>query len=264
MPKSGQPWVPDFLERSWLLAPFRELARPLLDAVDWPTLEDYTALAERERSARAPELPSVRFSPPKARRRRARPKSAIEPGDLYDGRVVLQGEVPCVSASYHDLCNVIVWAAFPRAKRALHARQFRALQGSLPPGASRLPNRRTREQDALTLFDEGGSVLLHTEHVEARPLLFGHGLMEHVAFHQATVRSAAFVLEAADPLSNGRELFDVVDRELSRRLIDSSGPRVLRFDRALSIEPPAIEPGRLGPGLAPDAADQTFTARVNK
>jgi Protein of unknown function (DUF3025) len=237
MPKSGQPWAPEFLEQSPLLSDFRELAAPLLAvARGWPTLEEYTELAEAERRARAPELAPVRFAPQQLRSRRARARAPVDLSQLYDGRVTLSGEVPCVNASYHDWCNVLVWAAFPRAKRAVHARQFRALQGWVSQGASKLPNRRTREQDALTLFDEGGSVLVTTLNQGARLVLFGHALMEHVGFQPTAVSSATLVLSASGPLPRGRELFELVDRALSQRLQRPSELSTPDFDRSLLVQ----------------------------
>jgi hypothetical protein len=235
MPKSGQRWSSDFLGRSALLEDFRDLARPLLAAHRWPTLEEYTQLVESERRARAPELRAVRFAPPLPRRRRMRPRPALELADLYDGRVVLRGEVPCLAQSYHDFCNVLAWAAFPRSKRALHARQLRALEPLVTPGAARLPNRRTREQDALTLFDEGGSLILAGHSERPRVVLFGHGLMEHVSFQQTVVGSAALML-SIEPSLRGRALFEAVDRELSRRLLDAIELSPQCFDRTLQVQ----------------------------
>jgi len=257
VPKSGQPWEPAFLERSALLRDLQQLGRPLLAGPGWPTLEAYSAFAESERAARAAELPAVRFAPPEPRQRRARARArpALELRQLYDGRIALEREVPCIGASYHDLLNVLAWAAFPRAKRALHARQFRALRAWLPPDAVQLPNRRTREQDALALFDEGGSVLVLTPGLArsrrlpesalrgsqgaARVVLFGHALMEHVSFQRSRVRSAALRLCAEPPLPEGRELLELVDRALACRLADSSELTTPDgFDRVLWIEPP--------------------------
>jgi hypothetical protein len=239
MPKSGQRWSADFLARSALLQDFRELAAPLLEGCGWPTLDQYTRLAERERAARAPELSPVRFAPPLPRQRRKRTGIALS--DLYDGRVVLHGEVPCLAESYHDFCNVLAWAAFPRSKRAIHARQLRAFEASLVPGASALPNRRTREQDALTLFDEGGSLIVSARSGPSRVVLFGHGLMEHVCFQPTAVGSAAWVLSASDAALRGRELFDAVDRELSRRLLAAPELTSRSFDRTLRVQ--ASDPG---------------------
>jgi Protein of unknown function (DUF3025) len=253
VPKSGQAWDAGFLERSALLGPLRELARPLLAGASWPTLEAYSAFAEAERRTRAPELAEVRFAPPVRRQR----SSPIELGQLYDGRIALFGEVPCVGSSYHDFLNVLAWAAFPRAKRALHARQYRALTAWLPAAAARLPNRRTREQDALALFDEGGSVLVVTpelgarlaqsetprplsEEREARIVLFGHAIMEHVCFESTPVSSAGLLLHAEAPLPDGLELLEWVDRAIAARLSDPRELAEPNFDRVLSIQPPDV------------------------
>jgi hypothetical protein len=254
VPKSGQLWDASFLERSALLGELREIAEPLLAAASWPTLDAYGACVERERQARAPELPAIRFAPP-TRRSRSGP---VELGQLYDGRIALHGEVPCVGASYHDFLNVLAWAAFPRAKRALHARQYRALTAWLPPAAARLPNRRTREQDALALFDEGGSVLVVTpEHAarasspraagqlltgdgSARIILFGHAVMEHVCFETSKVSSAALRLTMEPPLAEGRMLIDRIDRALAERLANPGELREPSFDGVISIEPPEL------------------------
>jgi len=128
MPKSGQLYDRHVLQRSALLRDFWALGEPLVaGSSTWPTLEQYTAFAERERRARAPELPEVRFAPFAPRQRRPRRRVALDLGELYDGQIVMLGQVPCLESSYHDLFNALVWAAFPRSKRAIHLRQFRAL-----------------------------------------------------------------------------------------------------------------------------------------
>jgi hypothetical protein len=242
MPKSGQLFDRHVLQRSSLLREFWALGEPLLaEASVWPTLEQYTEFAERERRARAPDLSGVRFAP-FAARRRPRRRDALDLGELYDGKIVMRGQVPCLESSYHDLFNTLVWAAFPRSKRALHLRQFRALQRWLPAGASRLPNRRTREQDALTLFDEGGAMLIATgarESVAPRVVPFGHAVMEHVCFERQAVRSAAVWLDLpSEPEGGERALLESIDRELSRRLLDPAEFCTPDFDAVVTFEPP--------------------------
>ncbi len=247
MPASGQPWDPDFLRSSALLSDYSELAESLTSGGDWPTLEAYTRFAEQERRDRAPELEAVRFAPPRPRRRRARARAKVEVEvevrELYDGRIALDREVPCLGASYHDLCNVLVWAAFPRAKRALHERQYRALRGVLTGAPSRLPNRRTREQDALTLFDEGGSLLVLPQGGRERIVLFGHALMEHVSFQTTRINSAALVIELPQAAPQGRALFELLDRELAVRLRDPNQLREPNFERSLAIVSELAERG---------------------
>lgn len=231
-----------------LLVPFSALLTAWSKRSDWPSLEEYTEFVEVQRLARAPECEAVCFRRAEPKRTRTKRDSELELGRLYDGRIALKHEVPCLDQSYHDLFNALVWAAFPRAKRALHARQFKALQSWVAPGDSRLPNRRTREQDALTVFDEGGSVLLSPSVVPARheptPLaagscfiLFGHALMEHVAYGKHNVRSAAVVLEQPAPEPNPFVLFDRIDRELATRLADPDEFVSPGADQVVEIDP---------------------------
>lgn len=258
MPKSGQRYERDFLSRSPLLGEWQVFARTLINRPGWPTLDEYSEFVDAERRARAGELEPVRFVAAPAPRRRGRVRPALDLAELYDGRIALRRQVPCLDASYHDLFNALVWAAFPRSKRALHARQFRALQCRWRPGATRLPNRRTPEQDALTIFDEGGVVVLGApEHglgaaldqASLRVVPFGHAVMEHVCFEAAPVRAAVLLLDVHGVGASGRELFEAVDRALAPRLADEAQLSAPEFDGVLSILPPrqwsfAREPGR--------------------
>lgn len=223
MPEKNQVWDSTFLRESAWLRSFAPVAQQLASFACWPTLDEYTGFVEERRARLAPECCPVRFVAPKAKRQRVPKTEPIELGSLYDGSISLRSEVPCFSASYHDLFNVLIWAAFPRAKRALHARQFRALAAWLPTGASKLPGARTREQDALTVFDEGGSVVVVATEPEApvEILLFGHALLEHALYRRPKVRSCALVLAAPRPRASGEALLEFVDRKLSERLNDA-------------------------------------------
>lgn len=155
----GSPrWDPRFFEKSELFWPIRAFAQAFAGFSAWPSVDDYN----RALGAVTP----VRFqeAPPKPRRRRQR--GPVDPSALYDARIHLEGWVPTRPRNWHDFLNMLVWAAFPRAKAELHARQHRAIAARLDAGARSLPATRTRELDGLALLDEGGLVLLH----EARSL----------------------------------------------------------------------------------------------
>ena len=99
---------------------------------------------------------ACRFERAAPRPRRARAEGA--PG--YDARITLEGTVPTRARSWHDLMNALVWARFPNAKRALHARQHRmiaARAGESPVARGA----RTKEQDAVAMLDEGGVAIVH-------------------------------------------------------------------------------------------------------
>lgn len=207
-------------------------------------------MIEEQRRVRAPELEPLVLSASSKRSRRAK-RSRIAFEELYDGRIALAGEVPCLSQSYHDLFNALIFAAFPRSKRALHARQWRALSSWIDPTTNRIPGQRTREQDALTIFDEGGVVLAMTPRAErawrgsrtttsveavrgeVAPILFGHALLEHLFDGHVEVRASAIVcVVPEDVLSSTPSLLDAVDRQLSARL---ASPEEFREPRAESI-----------------------------
>lgn len=86
-------------------------------------------------------------------RRRRQPR---DPASMYDARIAREGCVPTRPGSWHDLMNALVWATFPLAKRALHARQH----GLVVPAAPGESARRPRELDALALLDEGGLIVM--------------------------------------------------------------------------------------------------------
>jgi hypothetical protein len=252
MPKPGQIWDPEFLEKSPLLRRFECVAAEFAKHSGWPTLEAYADLAEARRQRLAPELLSVQFVKPEPKRQRAPKTEPIDIGKLYDGRIALHREVPCLAECFHDLFNVLAWSAFPRAKRTLHARQYRALTGWIECGATRLPGRRTREQDALTVFDEGGSVVVLSEAVYARwresvaagvsgvcledaaCVLFGHALMEHVLHGLPTVRSSAVVLVSNEPRT-GLGLLDWLDERIAERLAQATQFQAPGADSVVTI-----------------------------
>jgi hypothetical protein len=167
----------------------------------WPIRDAVGCLAGRAASATLPSVAAldealggragVRFVPAPPRRRRGpRPMQ-------YDACIVLRGEVPTRANSLHDLMNALVWATFPRSKRAIHERQVRL-------GAPARPRARSPEGDAVAMLDEGGIVIVAADdrraEVEAaarardaeavaacvaagaaRGVVFGHAIYEHLA-----------------------------------------------------------------------------------
>lgn len=254
MPRSGQAWNPEFLRGERLFAPFEWLAGQLRGAA-WPTTAQLTSLGEAARLRTGEPLRTLSFRQmePLGRRRKRGP---VRLSATYDGSIAEHGEVPCLSASYHDLFNAIAFAAFPRSKRALHERQYRALIQWAEEGAAQLPGARTREQDALTIFDEGGMVVCMTAErarahrgvafggpVQAPPgsgaalaplrvddllgqgleiLTFGHALLEHLHDGHDYSRSSGVLVVLPDAAFTSFErLLDEADRILCARLGDA-------------------------------------------
>jgi hypothetical protein len=179
-----------------------------------------------------------------APRPRGRRRQALRTADeLYDGRIA-QGAVPTRARSWHDLLNALVWATFPRSKRALHGRQHALLAARTAGPFARLPGARTREQDCLALVDEGGVLLLaagaaqelgeplaagHTQRLAELiatgavvPVLFGHALYESLVGGQAGIHGSALVLAVEPAALVPAAHLDAADRALATLLGDAA------------------------------------------
>lgn len=71
----------------------------------------------------------------------------------YEQRIHSLGAVSTRPGSWHDAFNALMWARWPRLKRALNRRQALDFQ-------SHGPHQRSRAQMAITHFDESGVVVL--------------------------------------------------------------------------------------------------------
>jgi hypothetical protein len=134
----------------------------------------------------------IRFEvqPPKRRKR-----EPFEAARSYDGSITLRGVVPSREGSLHDLMNALAWAAFPRSKRAMHARQLAALTQEVEEGSIALPGRRSRLRDRLSMLDEGGVLL-----TGAHPLVLGHAVTEQVVRDpERDIRTCVVPVTGEDP-----------------------------------------------------------------
>lgn len=241
-------WDPSFFRKSPLFWPIARAASALEKHGDWPSASELTVALE--------DASRMRFalSAPKPRRKR----EPSPPDERYDAQIVA-GTVPTRARSWHDLLNALVWASFPNAKRALHARQHRII-GSLLDDEMRLPGARTKEQDAVAMLDEGGVILLvaraHREEVHraiamgegpmmeaaaqaiapwiergaASLMVFGHGIYESlVCAGFVNVRAAGYVIDV-DVLGDGRACIAAADAGVTR-LLERDAP-ILRSDFA--------------------------------
>lgn len=168
--------------------PSRLDARPFAPLAD--VLADPLFRGALPAVAQWPAVAGVRFEPEIRRLRGA----SFVPADLYDGQIVTRSVVPSREQNLHDFFNMLAWRAFPKAKWALHRRQYAALCEALGDAPrTTLPNRRLPVQDRLTLLDEAAFVLpvpptwdltraLAREDVVGelahRLIPFGHGLVE--------------------------------------------------------------------------------------
>ena len=119
-----------------------------LPAARWPTHGELSAAADGIRTATGQPL---RFVAPRRQ------------GDgeerAYEARIAQSGEVETRPRNWHDLFNALAWIAYPRSKARLNAQHAAMLQA----GGAGESRRRSPQRDALTLFDEGGVIVLATD-----------------------------------------------------------------------------------------------------
>ena len=247
--REATPYDGRFAAKSPLFWALERAARCLVDYDDFPPPAELVRVFDG--------VAPVRFVEAGSRPRRHR-RGPLDVRSMYDATITLDRCVPTRARSWHDLMNALVWGAFPRAKRALHARQYRAISERVRPGARTLPPARTREQDALALMDEGGVLVLTSDPCAAgyelrshsgtlrkmiasgvaEAVIFGHAVYESLVFGLAPARVAALTLAREDPEGDLSRQADVA---LSRVLMDESrfgGPEeLLRIDvRELVLE----------------------------
>ena len=224
-------WIPRFWGSSPLFEAVAGQAAALGDLDDFPGVDTLTArLLQGDTGPGAP----LSFELQTSKRSRRGP---ISLDALYDGRIHRLGRIPTRARSWHDLMNALAWATFPRTKRSIHARQHDELARILAEAPARLPNARTRIQDALAMLDEGGVVVAAlpdreaslraavaegdgdaiAERVrsgQARVLVLGHAILEHAVLGAGPVRASPVVMgvRALEPLSS---LVAEVDVELA-------------------------------------------------
>jgi len=149
-------WIPNFITASPILATLAYVAAPFNDKTEWPSLDSLNAARDIIHNApKSAKQCRIRFVP------QARSRDKLE--ERYEPRIFLRGEVQTRRDNWHDFFNALVWMTFPRTKSILNALQYEQFQVAEHEKRAN----RTPVQDALTIFDEGGAIVVSRD-----PLLF--------------------------------------------------------------------------------------------
>ena len=154
-------WNPFFFEQGGLF----ELFHPWSDWIvrhseAFPSLSDLNELIGR--SCVAPVVSGGGFPLKCVKQQRIGRAQRDQLGWLadYQLRIFFAGEVPTRSNNWHDFFNAWSWIHFPKTKAAINFRHFQCAEESLNFPWRRSGGNRNREQDLLTLFDEGGIIVV--------------------------------------------------------------------------------------------------------
>lgn len=134
-----------------MFEPLGQVAASLSNFATWPSLDAYQQLTAASHSP--PENQSglpIRFVP-----------QDPKPGQFsekYEPKIYLTGEVQTRTENWHDLFNALAWLTFPKTKAVINARHYAAFrQRETSPATG---NNRGAMQDACTLFDESGVIVI--------------------------------------------------------------------------------------------------------
>lgn len=162
---------------------------PLLNSSnDWPDPNDLNRAAK----ALLADFP-WEFTPQIKVPRRAKSRGMTSLTG-YVELISSHGKIPVREKNVHDFLNCLSFLMFPKSKLALNARHRLESPGGLKPGQNR-----TRTQDLLTIFDEGGVLRLVPPSGQQKDLIFGHAIYEHILYGK-TLRAARLDLQIVDEL----------------------------------------------------------------
>jgi len=134
-------------------APSREAVDPaVFGRLPLAAWRDYAALLE---DSAWPSIGQLnRCLPDDAKHRFvAQTPALLADGLHYEQRIAERGDIATRAGSWHDLLNALVWLRHSALKQALNRRQITEI-------ARMGPKQRSRPQDALTQFDEGGVIVV--------------------------------------------------------------------------------------------------------
>lgn len=247
---AGDCWQPGFLNSSPLFAPLRVHAQSLDAHNDWPDLATLNALLAARAVHNRNDQP-VQCVAPSTRATRWQ--------DRYEPRLYFEGALQTRARNWHDLFNALVWANFPQTKAALNALHYRYAQ-TQAAGANR-----TRAQDVLTLFDEGGIIVASDradllEHIRAfrwktlfwqeratvaahvRFFLFGHALYEKALAPHVGLTAKGLLLSVEPAFFSAKPTTQLAHVD-AQAAVALAQPAILASTRALAPVPFLGYPG---------------------
>lgn len=157
------PWHADFYDELPMYEPIRKLANYFNGFQQWPGLDDYRRLLD--------EQPPIRTLNGKALSIVEQAGKPAHFHEHYAPRIYFSGEIQTRSNNWHDFFQFLTWFIFPRTKaviNSIHIPRARERiehtednQAEANQAESR--GRRSPIENTLSLFDEGGVVILSSD-----------------------------------------------------------------------------------------------------
>lgn len=144
------PWNPYFYRHSPLFEPIYHLAERFSGFAEWPGLADYQHLLDEYGPLYTQHGAALKIVP-----QAGRPDHFAQ---HYAPRIYLSGEIQTRTQNWHDFFQFLTWFIFPRTKAVINAIHIPKAKQRIEAGEEL--GRRTPIENTLSLFDEGGAVLV--------------------------------------------------------------------------------------------------------
>lgn len=147
-----EPWSPDFIKSSPIFSPLEYLAKKFSHFNDaWPSLCDYQSVLDEL----AQPILTTSGQVLKIVEQDGKPGHFSE---HYAPRIYLTGEIQTRTENWHDFFQYLTWFMFPKTKAVINSIHIPAAQVRIDNNID--PGRRSPIENMLSLFDEGGAVIL--------------------------------------------------------------------------------------------------------
>ena len=147
-------WEPEFASSSPMYAPLRHLAKHFAKFSQWPGLQDYQALLD----ARSEPVLTHAGMPLRIVGQDGKPGSFEE---HYAPRIYNTGELQTRCENWHDFFQFLTWLMFPETKAVINSLHLPSARQRIE--TTQALGRRTPIENMLSLFDEGGVVIVSSD-----------------------------------------------------------------------------------------------------
>lgn len=146
-------WNPLFYLEHPLFYPISNTQDFFQSFATWPSLSSYNRFLSAQNIQSKNNKP-IHFVP-----QAEKPKTFEQ---HYEPRIFLNGEIQTREHSWHDFFQVLIWNNFPKTKNTLNYLHYKAavIRNSAIVSRKSTPSNRSPVENAITLFDECGSIVV--------------------------------------------------------------------------------------------------------
>ena len=147
------PWHGGFYKKLPMFEPIQIWAEHFSQFEHWPGLDDFQLLLSKQ-----PPIHTINGAPLKIVEQAGKPETFQQ---HYAPRIYYSGEIQTRTENWHDFFQFLTWFIFPEAKAVINSIHIPLAKERIEYGGD--IGRRSPVENTLSLFDEGGVVILSSD-----------------------------------------------------------------------------------------------------